>query len=76
MSSGMPPSVTTSARFFIAMGVTEVIGSTPVDVDLRQVLDEGQHGVDLVLEVLDLVLGNRDAREMGDAADGCGVDGH
>jgi hypothetical protein len=25
----MPPSVTTSARFFIAMGVTDVIGSTP-----------------------------------------------
>src|SRR5262249_8730105 len=29
MSSGMPPSVTTSGRFFISMGVTEVIGSTP-----------------------------------------------
>src|ERR1041385_4810044 len=29
MSSGMPPSVTLSSRFFIAIGVTEVIGSTP-----------------------------------------------
>jgi hypothetical protein len=29
ISSAMPPSVTTSARCFIAMGVTEVIGSTP-----------------------------------------------
>src|SRR5256885_10588743 len=29
MSSAMPPSVTTSSRFFIAIGVTEVIGSTP-----------------------------------------------
>ncbi len=29
MSSGMPPSVTTSGRFFISIGVTEVIGSTP-----------------------------------------------
>src|SRR5262249_28042468 len=29
MSSAMPPSVTTSARFFIVIGVTDVIGSTP-----------------------------------------------
>ena len=29
MSSGMPPSVTSSGRFFIAIGITEVIGSTP-----------------------------------------------
>src|SRR5215470_10680632 len=29
MSSAMPPSVTTSGRFFISIGVTEVIGSTP-----------------------------------------------
>src|SRR6476619_5507181 len=27
--SAIPPSVNTSARFFIAMGVTDVIGSTP-----------------------------------------------
>ena len=76
ISSGMPPSVTTSARFFISIGVTEVIGSTPVDVDLGQLLDEGQDGVELALKVLDLLLGDRDAREMRDAADGSGVDGH
>src|SRR5581483_4711760 len=29
MISAMPPSVTASARFFIAIGITEVIGSTP-----------------------------------------------
>src|SRR6266481_8656050 len=29
MSSGIWPSVTTSGRFFISIGVTEVIGSTP-----------------------------------------------
>ena len=29
MASGMPPSVTLSSRIFNAIGVTEVIGSTP-----------------------------------------------
>src|SRR5437870_1519434 len=29
ISSGISPSLTTSARFFISIGVTEVIGSTP-----------------------------------------------
>src|SRR5262249_36571236 len=29
MASAMPPSVTTSGRFFISIGMTEVIGSTP-----------------------------------------------
>ena len=72
----MPPSVTTSARFFISIGVTEVIGSTPSTFDLRQLLDEGQHGVELALEMLDLVLGDRDARQMRNTADGGGVDGH
>src|SRR5262245_4919065 len=46
------------------------------DVDLRQLLDEGEDGVELALQGLDLLLGNRDAREMRDAADGIGVDGH
>ncbi len=49
MSSAMPPSVTTSSRFFIAIGVTEVIGSTPVDIDLGELLDPGQNGVELAL---------------------------
>ena len=47
MSSAQPPSVTRSSRFFIRMGVTEVIGSTPVDVDLVQLLDEAEDGVEL-----------------------------
>ena len=72
----MPPSVTTSSRFFIAIGVTEVIGSTPVDIHLGQLLDERQHGVELALQVLDLIVRDRDARQMRDAADGCGIDGH
>ena len=76
MSSGLPPSVTTSSRIFIFIGVTEVIGSTPVDVDRLQLLDPGQDGVELALAVLDLVIRHGDAGEMRDAADGFGVDGH
>ena len=76
MSSAMPPSVTTSSRIFIAIGVTEIIGSTPVDIHLAELLDERQHGVELALQVLDLVIGDRDARQMRDAADGGGIDGH
>ena len=47
-----------------------------LDVDLGQLLDEGQNGVELALEVLDLVLGDGDARQMGNAPDGGGVNGH
>ena len=72
----MPPSVTTSSRFFIAIGVTEVIGSTPSTFTSCKLLDERQDGVELVLQMLDLILGDRDARQMRDAADGCGIDGH
>jgi hypothetical protein len=68
--------VTTSSRFFIAIGVTEVIGSTPSTVHLLQLLDERQDAVELVLQMLDFILGNRDTRQMRDAADGCGIDGH
>ena len=76
ISAAMPPSVTSSARIFIAIGVTEVIGSTPLDVHLGQLLDEGQDGVELAPQMLDLIFGHGDAGEMRDAADGVGVDGH
>jgi len=46
------------------------------DVDLRELLDERQDGVELAPEVLHLLIGNRNARQMGDAADGLGIDGH
>ena len=72
----MSPSVTTSARFFIVIGVTEVIGSTPVDVDLRELLDERQHGVEFALQMLDLLVGDRNPGEMGNTSDGCGINGH
>ena len=72
----MPPSVTLSSRIFIAIGVTDVIGSTPVDIDLAELLDEGQDGVELALKVFHLILGDRDPRQMRNAADGIGVDGH
>ena len=75
-ASASPPSVTTSGRFFITIGVTEVIGSTPVDIDLGKLLDERQDGVDLAPQMLDLVVGNRNPRQMRDAADGRGINGH
>jgi hypothetical protein len=77
MSAAMPPSVTTSSRIFIAIGVTDVIGSTPSTfIHLRELLDKRQHGVELALEMLNFILRDRNAREMRDAADGCGIDGH
>src|SRR5664279_2914897 len=47
-----------------------------LDVYLLQLLDEGQHGIELALQMRHLVLGHGDARQMRDAADGIGVDGH
>ena len=60
----------------MAIGVTEVIGSTPSTFDLRQLLDKGQHGVQLALQMRNLGLGYRDPRQMRDTADGVGIDGH
>src|SRR3954451_22530540 len=47
-----------------------------LDVHLRELLDESQDRVELTLEVLDLVLRNRDAGEMRDTADSSSVDRH
>src|SRR6202008_632747 len=47
-----------------------------IDVDLAQLLDERQNGVELVPEMLDLILGHGNAGEMRDAADNICVDGH
>src|SRR5262249_32971533 len=47
-----------------------------IDLDLLQLLDERQHGVELIPEMLDFILGHGDAGEMSNAADGIGVDGH
>ena len=72
----MPPSVTTSARFFICIGSTEVDRLDALDVDSLERLDESQNGVEFAAEALDLVVLDGDAREMGDAANGRGIDGH
>ena len=47
-----------------------------VDVHLGELLHKGEHGVELTFEVLDLIILDRDTREMGDAANGSGVNGH
>jgi hypothetical protein len=76
MSSALLPSVTASARFFISIGVTEVIGSTPRHVDLVQLLDETEDRVQFALHPRRFFVGDGDAGEFGDALDGGKVDGH
>src|SRR3954466_616486 len=51
-------------------------GLHTLDIDLRELLDKGEHGVEFALQMRNLALGNRNARQMRDAADGSGVDGH
>ena len=66
MASAMPPSFTTSCRFFISIGVTEVIGSTPSTLTSVELLDKGQHGIDLALQVRHFLVLDRDPRQMRD----------
>src|SRR6202140_1465962 len=47
-----------------------------IDVHLGQLLDEGEHRVQLALQARNLGLGDRDPGEMGDTANGGGIDGH
>src|SRR5215510_9543581 len=47
-----------------------------LDVHRRKLLDKRQNGVELALKVLDLVLRDRNAGEMGDTADSGSVDRH
>src|SRR5262245_66393733 len=51
-------------------------GLDACDVDLRQLLHEGENGVEFPLQMLDLLLGDGDACEVRDAAASGGVDGH
>src|SRR5205814_1504735 len=46
------------------------------DLSFRKLLDESEDSVELAAKMLDLVLGNSEARQMRYAADGVGVDGH
>ena len=73
---GMPPSVTTSSRQVSAIGVTEVIGSTPVDVDLVQLLHEAEDAGELRRQRLEVGLRHLDAREVRHPARGILVDRH
>ena len=50
--------------------MTEVIGSTPSTSTAFERLDEGEDGVDLVLQMRRLRFAHADAREMRDAANG------
>ena len=64
------------ARFFIAIGVTEVIGSTPSTSTSFSCSTKDEDGVQLALQMRDVVFGDRDAREPRDAADRLLVDRH
>src|SRR5215470_9102219 len=46
------------------------------DIDLRQLLDKGENGIELAAQMLNLVLGDRNARKLRDAAHGLGIDRH
>ena len=72
----MPPSVTTSVRFFICHRRHRGHRLDAVAIHFVELLDKGQDGVELALQMRDLVVGDGDARQMRDAADGGGVDGH
>jgi hypothetical protein len=45
-------------------------------VDFRQLFDKGENGVEFAAEVFQLALGDRNSRQMRDAADSFDVDGH
>ena len=47
-----------------------------LDIDFRELFDKSQDGVELALQILHFVVRDRDPREMGNAADGIGIDGH
>src|SRR5712672_1483572 len=47
-----------------------------IHVDFAELLDERQHRVQLALEMRNLALSDRNPREMGDTANGGGIDGH
>ena len=72
----MSPSVTTSGALLHHHRGDRGHRRDAGDIDLGQLLHEGQHGVELALEVLDLVVRHGNPRQTGDLADGCGIDGH
>ena len=54
----------------MAIGITKVIGSTPVTSTSVQLLHERQHGVEFALDMGDFVVRYRYARQAGYLADG------
>ena len=58
------------------LGMTAVIGSTPATSTSPQLLDPAEDVGELGRERLDLRIADGDAGELGDMADGGGIDGH
>ncbi len=74
MSSAQKPSVTSSFRIFMLHGRDAGHGLDRARVDLVELGDEVEDAVQLMLEPRLLILGDGDAGEMGDAADGGAID--
>ncbi len=72
----MPPSVDFVLPHFHRHGRHRRHWLNPRDIDLRKLLDESQHGVELARKVLDLVFSHGDARKMRHPADGFSINGH
>ncbi len=76
MASAISPSFTTSGRCFMRMGITEVMGSTPRDIDFFQFFDEAEDGIEFGRKMRQIVVGNFDAGKTRDATDEVRIDGH
>jgi hypothetical protein len=76
MSSALEPSVTTSSRFFIAIGITEVIGSTPSTSTSDNCSTKAEDGVEFAFHARGFVIGDRNAGQVRNAFDGGKVYGH
>ncbi len=68
--SGMEPSLTTSARFFIGIGMDRGHRLDAFHIDGSQFLDEGEDGIELVLQMRHVGLADLDPRQMRDAPHG------
>src|SRR6478736_4790458 len=51
-------------------------GLDAINLELGKLLDKRKHRIELVAQMLDFVIGDRNAGEMCDAANGIGVDRH
>ena len=73
-AGGLEPGVLEGLDHLVLVHVAHRLD--PLDLHLIELLDEGEHGVQLALEVIDFVLSHSDAGKVRNAAYGIGVDSH